>query len=210
MNVLVMYDRETETLWSQILGEGIAGPLRGVKLNFEPAIMTTWSDWKSQYPDTLALKKGYYGALDPYDSYYDSNRSGVIGETLSDDRLYQKEFVIGVAEGDESVAFPFSILNAEPVVNYSLNKMPIVVVFNPDSAAGLVYSRDIDGQTLTFEAGSDFTLIDQETDTVWNAYTGEAIQGDLIGSALTPVKSTASFWFGWKDFHPDTFVYGVD
>ena len=29
MNALVMYDHQTDTLWSQFLGEGVKGPLIG-------------------------------------------------------------------------------------------------------------------------------------------------------------------------------------
>jgi len=73
-NVLVMYDRQTESLWSQLLGETVQGPLVGTKLEFLPAFQTTWEDWKNLQPDSLALRKGYYGSRDPYSSYYISGQ----------------------------------------------------------------------------------------------------------------------------------------
>ena len=79
MNVLVMYDRQTDSLWSQLIGEAVDGPLKGTKLEFVPSWQTTWSDWKTQYPDTLALDKGFGGSRDPYTGYYNSSSSGVIG-----------------------------------------------------------------------------------------------------------------------------------
>jgi len=85
MNVLVMYDRETESLWSQILGEAVEGRKKGDKLEFIPAIHTTWEDWKTQNPDTLALVKGYSGNYGGYQSYNNSSRAGVLGETRKDD-----------------------------------------------------------------------------------------------------------------------------
>ena len=86
-NVLVMYDRQTDSLWSQLLGEAVEGPLIGTKLEFLPAFQTTWSKWKEQHPDSLALKKGYYGNRDPYSRYYASGQTGVIGTTNNDQRL---------------------------------------------------------------------------------------------------------------------------
>ena len=71
----------------------------------------TWSDWKAQHPDTLALRKGYFGGYDPYESYYQSSQSGVIGQDRLDDRLYVKEFVIGVAQSEQAIAYPFSVLS---------------------------------------------------------------------------------------------------
>lgn len=210
MNVLVMYDRQTGSLWSQLLGEAVYGPLSGSKLEFLPAWQTTWADWKKRHPDTLALVKGYRGSIDPYAGYYASNDPGVIGETISDDRLYVKEFVIGVEHENEPVAYPFSVLNDQPVVNDVIGDLPILVVFNADTGDGVVFEREVDGQVLDFKLVSDFTLRDAQTSSTWDGRTGEATAGPLASQQLQRVKSTRSFWFGWKDFYPETRIYGVD
>jgi hypothetical protein len=208
MNVLVMYDRQTDTLWSQLIGEAVEGPLKGTKLEFVPSWQTTWSDWKTQYPETLALDKGFAGGRDPYTSYYNSSSSGVIGQSTIDERLYVKEFVVGVEQNGWAVAYPFGVLNDEPVVNDQVGDQPILVVFNADTATGLVFDRQVNGQTLTFSQGDGLILTDIETETVWDGLTGQATEGPLTGETLTRLKSTASFWFGWKDWYPDTRVYG--
>ena len=210
MNVLVMYDRQTDSLWSQLLGRAIRGPMEGKELAFLPAWQTTWQDWKERHPQTLALVKGYSGRYDPYDSYYASGASGVIGETRQDDRLAPKQFVIGVSVGEAAMAFPFSALSQEPVVNSQVGDLPVLVVFDPETASGVAYSRRVDGQVLTFEPESGIQLRDAETRSVWDGLSGEALQGQMMGARLARVKSTSSFWFGWKDFHPDTMVYAPD
>ena len=48
----LMYDRQTNTLWSQLLGEAVEGPLKGTRLEFLPSWQTTWEDWKTQHPNT--------------------------------------------------------------------------------------------------------------------------------------------------------------
>ncbi len=209
-NGLVMYDRQTETLWSQPLSEAIEGELIGTQLQFLPSLMTTWAQWKERYPDTVALDKGFQrGGRDTYESYYASASAGVIGETLQDDRLYVKEFVVGVDLDDASVAYPFSVLNEEPVVNDKIGEQALVVVFDKETAATAVYSRVVDGQTLTF-SGSGFMVTDNETGSSWDMFSGEATDGPLQGQRLERIKSTAAFWFGWKDFYPETAVYGID
>jgi hypothetical protein len=205
-----MYDRQTGTLWSQLIGEAVEGELQGTKLEFLPSLQTTWADWKAQNPDTVALEKGYFSARDPYDSYYSSGSAGVIGESTQDDRLYTKEFVVGVERNGEPVAFPFSVLNEEPVVNYEVGGEPVLVVFNIDTGTGVVYDRELDGQLLTFSQVEDTTITDDETGTKWNGLTGEAIEGPLAGQTLTRIKSTSSFWFGWKDWYPGSALYGLD
>ncbi len=210
MNVLVMYDRQTDTLWSQILGKAVEGELKGEVLEYLPAWQTTWADWKSRNPDTLALVKGYSGLRDPYFSYYASGQAGVIGEASRDDRLPTKEFIVGIAIAEEAVAYPFSKLNDEPIVNDSVGNVPILVVFDPENASGIAFERRVENRTLTFKREVDFQIVDNETGTLWDGLTGLALEGELAGMQLERVKSTLSFWFGWKDFFPATRVYGIE
>ncbi len=205
-----MYDRQTNSFWSQLLGESIEGELVGTKLEFVPSWFTTWEEWQAMHPDSLALNKGYAGAQDPYEyGYYDSPDAGVIGETIQDDRLFTKEFVVGVELGNEAVAYPFSVLNNEPIVNDTIGETGVLVVFSEGSASAVVHDRTVNGQTLTFSAGTEpMTVVDAETGTVWDGISGQAIEGELVGSTLGRIKSTTVFWFGWKDFFPDTGLYG--
>lgn len=211
-NVLVMYDRQTESYWSQLLGEAVDGELVGTKLEFVPSWMMRWEQWKELHPDTVALdKQGRRGARDSYDSYYASSQTGVIPETLQDDRLYVKEFVNGVELDDVVVAYPFSTLNEQPVVNDTVGDEAVLVLFDQETAVSVAFSRVVEGQTLTFSATDQRLLIqDNETGTTWDAFSGAALEGALAGSQLTRLKGTTSFWFGWKDIHPDTLVFGID
>lgn len=214
-NVLVMYDRQTNSLWSQLIGESIEGDMIGTKLEFVPSWMTTWEEWQRMHPETLALNKGYAGSRDPYEfGYYDSNAAGVIGEKFEDDRLEVKEFVVGVELDTTAVAYPYRFLNEEPIVNdtISASGQSLLVVFDKDAATAAVFDRTLDdGTPLTFEAGENIDrMVDTETGTVWDRFAGTALEGELAGTELERIKSTTVFWFGWKDFFPETVVYGID
>lgn len=63
---------------------------------------------------------------------------------------------------------------------------------------------------LDIEIQEDFIRTDLETGSVWDGINGLATDGPHLGKTLERVKSTASFWFGWKDFHPDTVIYGLE
>jgi hypothetical protein len=194
-NVLVMYDRQTESLWSQLLGEAVQGQLKGTKLEFVPAWQTTWQDWKSRHPQTLALQKGFYGNRDSYNPYFSSPDAGVIGETVED---------------DEAVAYPYSVLNDKPVINDKVGTLPVLVVFDTETGSGVVFERELEGQILTFQSVGELILLDGETGSTWDGQSGVAESGPLAGKSLAQVKSTRSFWFGWKDFYHDTRVYGIE
>ncbi len=215
MNTLVMYDHQTDTLWSQFLSRGIQGELKETELELLPALMTDWKTWVELHPDTLVLEKGSRSSSDPYARYYEAADAGVLGETRTDDRLYVKEYVVGLVRNDIIRAYPFSVLNDAPVVNDTVGDEPVLVTFDANSGAGVVFSRVVDGQTLTFEAlnpeadSTDEPLYvqDTETNTRWFALTGEAVEGELAGKKLEQIPTTLSFWFGWKDFYPDTEIY---
>ena len=209
-NTLVMYDRQTESLWSQLLGEAVDGPLEGTVLIYVPAVHIRWQEWRELHPDTLALVKGYQGARDSYASYYNSSQTGVIGERYQDDRLYAKEFVVGVALDGAAVAYPFGALSAQSTINDQVGETPVVVLFAAGSGASVVYDRRIEGNTLNFSETVDGALVDAESGTLWDRWSGEALAGPLVGSRLEPVKSTAAFWFGWKDWYPDSAIYGLE
>ena len=112
MNALVMYDRETRTLWSQFLSQAVMGELAGTELEIVPLTLTTWEKWKEVHPDTVALRKGSRGG-DPYVGYYGGRSAGVIGESNQDDRLATKELVLGLGFDGDPLAFPHSQLRAQ-------------------------------------------------------------------------------------------------
>ena len=212
MNGMVMYDDETDTLWSHVLGEAVQGPLVGASLDVVPSTQTTWSAWRRLHPDTLVLEKNGGYRTDIYAGYYHNGDTGILGETTKDRRLHHKEFVIGVSLGQRAKAYPFSILSDILVVNDAIGNRPVLVVFEPGSATGMVYDRIVDGRELTFrtpvqESGPDFIIEDEATGSRWQALTGNAIHGQLEGEKLVQLPSTYVFWFGWTDYHPDTEIF---
>jgi hypothetical protein len=212
MNAVVMYDRETDTLWSQFLGRAVLGELAGTLLRPSGVTLTTWETWREAHPDTTVLDQGGV-ARDPYMFYYAGNAAGTLGETNVDRRLERKEFVLGIQRDDGyAKAYPFRHLLGTPVLNDEAPGLPFVVAFDAERGVGQIFDRTVDGRVLTFEQGpptenGGLALRDAETGTLWSPVTGEALAGPLTGSRLELVPSFAVFWFAWSDFHPDTEFY---
>jgi hypothetical protein len=111
-NVL-LYDHQTESLWSQIMQKAIAGPLAGKRLTIITSTRTTWKDWKKKHPRTLVLSKdtGYRRdyASDPYKGYYRvASIWFPVGRIRRD--LSPKEMVLGIEINDMARAYPLSLL----------------------------------------------------------------------------------------------------
>jgi hypothetical protein len=111
-NVL-LYDHQTESLWSQLLNKAVSGSLVGKELSKLPSSRTSWKAWKKRHPDTLVLstKTGYFRNYykDPYTDYY---RIGTIMFPVGDVRkdLSPKERILGLEVKNESRAYPLAQL----------------------------------------------------------------------------------------------------
>ncbi len=213
-NGLIMYDHQTESLWSHILGQSIGGDYAGTQLTFIPALHTDWETWKERHPDTLVINPTLFGR-DSYESYYASGREGVVGrgplgsgpERGSD--LHPKEYVIGVRLAGQAKAYPFTALQKKPVVNDTVEDIPLVVLYDFRTLSGTVFDRRLDDETtLTFEDEiNSLRVKDKETGSEWDIFTGQAVSGPLEGRQLAAVPTTYAFWFGWIDYHPESAVY---
>jgi hypothetical protein len=206
-----MYDRETDSLWSQFLGEAVDGPKLGTKLEFVPSRIVTWGAWKEEHPDTLFLDTGGPGRPhDFYDDYYlDPDMVGTSGETNIDNRLGTKEIVLGVVVGEEARAYSFGDLIRTRVINDVLGGSDVVAVHDQRSNLVAVFDRTVAGRELTFaQADEPLRMIDAETKSVWNKLDGRAISGPMVAEQLAMLPSFELFWFAWTDFYPDTSIYG--
>ena len=188
MNALVMYDHQTDSLWSHFTGDVVLGDYFGTRLELVPSTHTTWGRWKELHPDTVALDKGGRYSYDNYTSYYrNSEPRRNRGEQRVDDRLRTKDLVVGVVIGGEAKAYAFNDLAEQPVVNDSVGGRSVLIAFDDESSTGNTFSRDVDGRTLDFRfsesAGDDgLLMVDNETGSEWRLLTGEAVSGPLMGT----------------------------
>jgi len=224
---LVMWDRQTESLWQQITGEGIVGELAGTQLEFVPIGIVAWEDVQARFPDGQVLSRdtGFnapYGQ-NPYFGYDQGQLGTFLFDGEIDDRFPAFERVVGVRVGEATKAYPFSSLSEERAANDIVAGEPVLVVWGADDTAsaldetviakgrsvgtGLAYLRTLNGQVLTFEAGEDDTFVDAETGTTWDLF-GLALAGPLEGQQLTTAIHTNELWFAWAAFNPDAVVYG--
>ncbi len=214
MNALVMYDHQSDTLWSQFLSRGVKGPLADTRLEMVPVLQTTWQQWLSLHPNTLVLNKRARYQTDSYEGYYRGSSAGIIGESNKDLRLDRKDLVLGVDLAGLAKAYPFEAISGQTVINDFFEGNHVLVTFDPATETGAVFDRTVGGNLLTFQAGQEtidgFLLLqDEETGSTWQSLTGWAIDGPLAGTALERLPSFYAFWFAWSDFHPDTEMYGV-
>ena len=116
-NDVLLYDRQTQSLWSQIRSEAITGPLQGSRLVTLPVSHTTWRDWKERHPDSQVLSEDTGFRLDyDVDHYSDYRRSGRIyfPVTAQSGEYRRKEMVMGLEIENQFKAYPFTELKRGP------------------------------------------------------------------------------------------------
>ena len=216
-NSLIMYDHQTDSLWSHLVGAAVTGPLKGEKLKPLQSMFTQWETWRRFHPNSKLLNNGrssIFTIRDPYESYYRSPDTGIIPTRLSDKRIYPKEYVLGLVLNDRARAYPFSVLSRQSVVNDTFQAVPLLVVFDSESTTGMIFRRKLDGKTLSFkktqlQGEKGLFLVDDETSSVWEGLRGRVVQGSLKGKKLEPLPATPSFWFGWADHYPKTEIFAL-
>jgi len=204
---LVMYDRKTDTYWSQHWGVGILGELAGQALQRIQVDVMTWSKWKSLHPDTEVLSKetGFarpYGK-DPYAGYYTSSEIWFPVKNR-DDRLHPKAIVHGIIIDSHVKAYEEESIAKAKLLNDVAGETPILVI-SPVEQFVRAYSRVVDGRVLDFEWRGG-KIFDKQTGSEWNVY-GEAVSGPMKGNRLQPVVIFPAFWFAWAAFFPDIELY---
>jgi len=225
---LVMYDRQTESWWQQFSGEALVGDFTGTHLNLIPSQITSFADFSSQYPTGQVLfpDTGYerlYGETPyiNYDSLVNPGTKFLDGEP--DGRLAPKMRVLALSIEDKAIAYPYDLLSETGAVNDTFNGQALVVFWKSGATSALysvviaestnvgssnAYSRELDGQTLTFSANGE-TFADDQTGSSWNLF-GKAVDGPLAGEQLTTLNGYEFLWFAWAAFRPDTALYTPD
>ncbi|MEN7548928.1 DUF3179 domain-containing protein [Rapidithrix thailandica] len=110
---VLLYDQETQSLWSQLKEEAISGTSSGQQLTLLPSLQVTWKEWKQQHPNTLVLsiQTGYQRDYNssPYTNYKDSEQLW-FPVPHTNKTFPNKEKVLGIRVNDKYKAYPFSEL----------------------------------------------------------------------------------------------------
>jgi hypothetical protein len=219
---LIMFDRQTQSLWPQLTGEASVGHLTGSKLTPIPMGVVGWDQFRSSHPDSLVLTRdtGHqrdYGT-NPYVEYDDPGSAPLVpppGE--ADDRLPLKQRVVGIERDGEAVAINRDDLRQEGAIPVELGGEQLVAWHRGGQRSALgeadiasaddigtvgVFSATRDGERLTFTP-VDGGFRDDQTGSTWSVV-GEAVSGPAEGERLDPITHLDTFWFAWVGFHPET------
>ena len=135
---LVMYDRKTETYWSQIEGKAILGELSGQELVSIPVDVIPWNNLKNSQVPILSEDTGFdYGyGTEEYKDYSKSTKL-LFPVEHRNNLFHSKKVVIGIVVNGVAKAYP-----EEMIRNFFIDNNNFI-----DEVGGkeLIISRDNEG-----------------------------------------------------------------
>ena len=221
---LVMYDRQTESLWSHYTGQAVVGHLTGAELDLIPVQTVSFERLLSTYPQgqVLSLSTGHFREYgqNPYEFYDSNSRPFLFGGPL-DDRLDPIARVVALRDGGEGAVIPHAMLAEHRVVSFTFAGRELVALFEPGTASALdspviaegrdvgatgVFVGSLDGQPLELSASVGGGFADASTGVTFDVLGRPLDPAD--GAALEPVEHLDTFWFAAAAFYPDAEIIG--
>ncbi len=195
---LIMYDRDTDTWFPQVLAVGIRGPHAGEALLERPMAWSTWRQWRDARPDTQVLStdtgfaRNYsrdpYGGYNPRSGYYAPDAPLLFPVMNEDDRFPPKAVVIGARTAAAAVAFPLETLRQARRLELSGPSESFTALYDPVLDTGHVFrGRTSAAAEATGPGPSGVT---------WSG-----------GAPLESANSFAAMWFAWAAFYPQSMVH---
>lgn len=202
---LVMYDRQSESWWSQADGKAIRGPRQGGQLEQVASAMMSWRDWRSLHPATQVLSppRGAPGG-DRYARYHESRDIGVTGRLRSGGALDAKARILGFQLDGRPYAVSLNALGPSGVAQLDAGGQSVVVVRTADGAgarAFLAGSRRVRASDVP--AGP--RRLRDDAGHEWDALSGQPV-GAGDAPPLEPLTAHVSYWFSWYSFFPHSAV----
>lgn len=200
---LLLYDRQTDSIWSQMLQRSVNGERIGQRAENLPLFEAPFGTVQSMYPDALVLNRDT-GHVRDYDSdpYSDYRKSEelLFPTNRRDSRLHPKERLIGIHDDNASKVYQLSEFgDTTQAINDQFGGQAIVVVGNSALGFAAIFSRELaDGTILSFDPVQDDlpnVLVDTEGN-VWDLF-GTAVAGPRAGEQLRITQSYVAMWFAW-------------
>jgi hypothetical protein len=227
---MIMLDRNTETLWQQLLGTAIVGDLDTAQLEILPSLIISVEAFFRQYPNGKIMSnktndqklKNEYGH-NPYKKYDDLSSSPYqrfFKKNKISNKLPAMERIVDIQDQGDYKVYTFTAVKQKEVINDTFKSKKVVLFYqkgtvsildenkltdSKDIGSVTVFRRMLDGKEYTFKKEKNL-FVDCQTNSFWNAY-GYCYQGKLKEKQLKIETHSNHFAFAWFAFHPNTIIY---
>ena len=152
-NAQTWFDHDTGSVWSQVTGTALLGPLKGTSVELLSSELSSWRDWREQFPDTMALA------------------------TETSRNTFRIENLTVVAQVNGEVAgIEFGDLRDRESISIELGGEPVIFIAEPNFDRWAVFSRTVQGEVREIEIRNGL-LTDINNGDTWAPSTGASFNG---------------------------------
>lgn len=208
-NNLILYDRNTDTNWSQLKLQAVNGAVIGEKPKLSNVVETDWKTWKTLYPNTkvLTTTTGFdrpYNVY-PYGDYRTNQDLFLFAVKPLNNDLPHKERVYAIIACTTSKVYRFQNFTNGKVIKETFEGINYLVVGNENLINSFVLNESQKDLNFTFSFNNSETFFTDDEGNSWNAF-GTAISGPRTGEVLEGAKSVVSYWFAIAAFYPNPVI----
>ena len=189
----LMFDRATDSLWSQFTGEAVVGALAGnaPALTRLPLVQTDGAAWLARHPDTSVLSE-QTGHLRDYapDAAYRTYRASpdlAFPARITDTRMPAKTLVFGLHLPGGAKAWPLDSFDETAPLHATVGLHDVVIFGNARTG---IRAYQAGGHRFTVN-GPNLT----SSDGPWRATESALIGPD--GRTFARLPGHVAYWFAW-------------
>jgi hypothetical protein len=209
----IMRDDETGTYWQQINGLAISGPLKGRQLTLVPSDELNFATWRSEQPRGTVLNDvtKYVSGYAHKDWDVRMKRMPTVIQ-FAERGMKARDLMLGIQAFGASRGFLYDEVIKQKLVKDHVGAEPVLLVVGEDNQSVRVFHDRIPGVAAT----PDFyrltppkpgALLMDSTGDEWN-FQGCAVSGKLQGTCLERVQALKDYWFDWRNYNPQTTIWG--
>jgi len=209
----ILMDRNSGSLWVQMLGMAFDGPLRGRGMPILPVFWTSWNYASRYFFDAQVLapplesQRAYgrdpYGNYQRRDSYY-QNDILIYPVSRLDRRFHRKTPMLGIEYNSLRIGIDIPYVKRNGAVNFFMGDKALVAVHDTRMDTVRVFDRQIWANPALFikEHGR---LKDLGTRSYWDD-NGKCVEGNLQGASMKELFGIYVMWFTWFAVSPGTLI----
>jgi len=202
---LIMYDRNTDSNWSQMRLQCVNGELIGETPTILDVLETNWATWRQLYPDTkiMSANTGFdraYGFY-PYGNYKEDHNAFLFTPSPMSDLLPNKQRVFAIIKGERAKAYQFSSFENGNAIKDNFGGKNYLVVGNENAITAFELNGVLNSLTYEFQLSDSGRFFIDNEGTVWDIF-GKAISGPRAGQQLQAPSKVTSMWFAVAAFYP--------
>lgn len=209
---LIMYDRETDSYWPQMLLRSAAGDRSGVELHLKNLVETTWGNWKALFPETEVVNSDTKYSRNynryPYGDYRTCN-SLACGDFIyfpianEDDRLPAKNRVLTIINGEAVKAVDINSYPEPQVLSIEVGGTNYQVIVSGTDNIAVAFETTRSLSITTWDIpGEGIILSQMETGKEWDI-TGQILPTPAPADRLVAGNGYIAYWFSVAAFYPD-------